>query len=310
MTDVVALGEPLVQLNAVTPGPLRYVVYFERHIAGSELNFCVAVALNGLSCSLIARVGDDEFGRAVIEYLRARGVDASHMVVDREAQTGIYFVQRHYPVPNRSVLVYYRRGSAGSRLSPSDLDEQLIKSARIVHSSGITLAISDSAREAVYRAFELARARTFDTNIRPKLWRSPDEAREAVLKALKAGVEVLVTDPDDTKILLGVSEPAEAYRRYKELGVNVLVYKEGARGAYVFWEGGSYFRPAFNVRVEDPTGAGDAMAGTFVALYLKGVDPRRALDAASAASALVVGVRGDNESIPTPEDAEEFLRSI
>ncbi|MDT7868896.1 MAG: bifunctional 2-dehydro-3-deoxygluconokinase/2-dehydro-3-deoxygalactonokinase [Thermoproteus sp.] len=310
MIRLAALGEPLVQLNAVTPGPLRYVNYFERHVAGSEANFCVAAVMAGASCGLVARVGDDEFGRAILEYLRGRGVDVSRVKVDGEAPTGIYFVQRHYPVPGRSVLVYYRRGSAGSRLSPEDVDVGYLRSADAVHSTGITLAISESAREAVYLAFEHAARRTFDTNIRPALWRSPEAAREAVLRALRGGVEVLFTDPDDTKIVLGTADPEEAYRRYRELGVDTLVYKEGARGAYVFHDGGRYFRRAYAVPVEDPTGAGDAMAGYFTALYLSGAPPERALDLAAAASTLVVTVRGDNEAVPTPAEAERLLSSL
>lgn len=310
MTDVVAVGEPLIQLNAVTPGPLRYVNYFEKHVAGSEANFCIAVVMNGLSCALMARVGRDEFGRNIVEYLRGRGVETAHIREDPEAPTGIYLVQRHYPVPNKSVLVYYRRGSAGSRLSPEDVDEEIVRRARIVHTSGITLAISDSAREAAYKAFEAAKSRSFDTNIRPALWRRPEDAREAVLRTLKYGVEVLVTDPDDAKIALGATDPDEVYKRYRELGVQILLYKEGPRGAYVFYEGARYFKPAYDVRVEDPTGAGDAMAGTFVALYLRGMSPERALDHATAAAALVVAARGDNEAVPGPEEAEELLKAL
>jgi len=93
LVDVVAIGEPLIQFNALTLGPLRYVNYFEKHIAGSKLNFCVAVVRNGLSCGLIARVGNDEFGRNIIEYARGVGIDVSRIKID-ESFTGIYFVQR------------------------------------------------------------------------------------------------------------------------------------------------------------------------------------------------------------------------
>lgn len=310
MISLVALGEPLIQLNAVTPGPLRYVTYFEKHVAGSEANFCIAATMAGARCSLIARVGDDEFGRNIVEYLRGRGVDVSHVKVDPGAPTGIYFVQRHFPVPGRSRLIYYRRGSAGSRVGPDDVDSSLISSADAVHSTGITLALSDSANRAVHKAFGEAKRRTFDTNIRPALWPDLAAARRAILDVLNYGVDVLVTDPDDTQILLGVRDPEEAYRKYRELGVQTLVYKLGAEGAYVFWNGGSYFRGALKVAVEDPTGAGDAVAGYFVALYLSGVDPRRALDLAVAASALVVGVRGDNEALPSPREAEELLKAL
>jgi 2-dehydro-3-deoxygluconokinase/2-dehydro-3-deoxygalactonokinase len=309
MVDVVALGEPLIQFNSFTLGPLRFVNYFEKHIAGSELNFCIAVIRNHLSCGLIARVGNDEFGRNIIEYSRSQGVDVSQIKID-DSFTGIYFVQRGYPIPLKSELIYYRKGSAGSKLSPEDVNEDYVRTAKLVHSTGITLAISESAKDAVFKAFELAKKRSFDTNIRPKLW-TPEKARETILKLLgKYDVEVLITDPDDTKILLGITDPDEAYRKYKELGVKTLLYKLGAKGAVVFKDNLKAFKEAYKVPVEDPTGAGDAMAGTFISLYLQGKDLEYALHHGIVASTLVVMVRGDNEITPTTEDAERFLKEF
>lgn len=309
MVDVVALGEPLIQFNSFTLGPLRFVNYFEKHIAGSELNFCIAVIRNHLSCGLIARVGNDEFGKNIIEYSRSQGVDISQIKID-DSFTGIYFVQRGYPIPLKSELIYYRKGSAGSKLSPEDVNEDYVRTAKLVHSTGITLAISESAKDAVFKAFELAKMRSFDTNIRPKLW-TPEKARETILKLLgKYDVEVLITDPDDTKILLGITDPDEAYRKYKELGVKTLLYKLGAKGAAAFKDNLKVFKEAYKVPVEDPTGAGDAMAGTFISLYLQGKDLEYALHHGIVASTLVVMVRGDNEMTPTTEDAERFLKEF
>jgi len=52
-----------------------------------------------------------------------------------------------YPLPGRSELIYYRKNSAGSKLSPEDIDEEYVRSAKLVHSSRITLAISDTAED-------------------------------------------------------------------------------------------------------------------------------------------------------------------
>jgi len=304
--DFVAIGEPLVQFNALTKGPLRFVNYFEKHIAGSELNYCIALARNGLSAGLIARVGNDEFGRNIIEYARSQNVDVSQIKID-DSFTGVYFVQRGYPVFNKSELIYYRKGSAGSRLSPDDIDENYIKKSRIVHSSGITLAISESARNAVFKAFELAKYRSFDTNIRLKLW-NEEEAKKHIMELFKKfDVEYLITDPSDTRILLGVTNPDEAYRIYRKQGIKVLLYKLGPEGAIAFDENNKFFEKSYDVLIEDPTGAGDAMGGTFIALCLKGETISKALKHAMSAAALVLTVRGDNENIPNYDDAEKIL---
>ncbi|WP_243678343.1 PfkB family carbohydrate kinase [Vulcanisaeta distributa] len=119
MPEVVALGEPLVQFNAVTDGPLRHVTYFEKHATGTEANVCVALVRLGVSCGLITRLGADEFGLFIYNWLRGgEGVDVSHIKFDPERPTGIYFVQRNYPIPGVSDVLYYRRGgSAASALS-------------------------------------------------------------------------------------------------------------------------------------------------------------------------------------------------
>lgn len=306
MQEVVAIGEILIQFNAFTPGPLRYVNYFEKHIAGSELNYCIAITMIGNKCYFVGRVGDDEFGRNAVEYARGRGVDVSYIKVDPEAPTGIYFVQRHFPVPDKSEMAYYRKGSAGSRLSPEDLPEELLKRVRLVHSTGITMAISDTARQAVLRAFELAKFKSFDTNIRLKLW-SADKARETIRKVLD-NLEFLITDPDDSKILIGETDPDRAAKIFIEkYGVKYLVYKLGPKGALVYYDGAKYEAPGYHVRVEDPTGAGDALGGVFISSILSGYTPENAIRYAIVAATLVVTIRGDNENIPTLKDIEKFL---
>lgn len=309
MVAVITLGEALIQLNAVTPGPLRYVNYFEKHIAGSELNFCIAIVRNGLSCGIITRVGNDEFGRNIIEYLLSKGIDISHVKID-EAQTGVYFIQRGYPVPNKSELIYYRKFSAGSKLRPEDVNEDYVRKALLVHSTGITLAISESARMAVFKAFELGNKRSFDTNIRLKLW-TPEEAKNVILRLLKKyDIEVLITDEDDSKILVDTTNSDEAYKKFREFGVRLLIFKRGAKGAILYYDNNKIEKEAFRVPVKDPTGAGDALGGTFVALYLRGKDVIYAFNHALVAASLVVTVRGDNELIPNEEEAEIFLNEM
>ncbi len=304
---IAAAGEPLIQLNSVTRGPLRYVKYFEKHVAGSELNFLVAARRNGVDASLIARVGNDDFGTEILEYARGLGIDVSAVKVV-PSYTGLYFVQRGYPVPGRSELVYYRSGSAGSSLSPSDLS--VVSSTDLFHTTGITAALSESALAAVKHGFQIAKKVSFDTNIRLRLW-SAEKAKSEIMALLaQRDLDYLITDPDDSQILIGERDPLAAYSQFRKLGVKVFVYKVGARGAYGFAEGEQRFQGGYTVEVEDPTGAGDALAGTFVSLHMMGRGLDYALAHAVAASALVVTVRGDNEIIPTEADAQKTIDGL
>ncbi|HII46910.1 MAG: PfkB family carbohydrate kinase [Pyrobaculum sp.] len=97
--------------------------------------------------------------------------------------------------------------------------------------------------------------------------------------------------------------------RFSSPTARVLFYKLGRKGAYLFYDGEKYFKPAYDVCVEDPTGAGDAIMSVFVALYFSGVNPQRAFEISTAAATLVITARGDNEAIPNINDAESFLSS-
>jgi len=310
LVDVISMGETMVQLNAFTSGPLRYVNYFEKHAAGTESNFAIGIVRMGYSAGWISRLGNDEFGRYILNFIRGEGVDVSRVVFDSEAPTGIYFIQRDYPVPGKSVVYYYRKGSAASRLKPEDVDVEYIASAKIFHTTGITLALSESCRKAALKAIEAARSGdtevSFDTNIRLKLW-SPEEARKVIMNYIGL-CDIIFTDPQDAGILLGEDDPSKAAEKFLELGPHTVVVKLGEKGAYAATsDGEKALKESFKVPVVDVIGAGDAFDAAFISCRLRGWSLERCLEVANAAGALCVTVRGDVEAIPTFEDVERFL---
>jgi 2-dehydro-3-deoxygluconokinase/2-dehydro-3-deoxygalactonokinase len=305
--DVVTLGESLIQLNAVTRGPLRHVTLFERHVAGAETTVAVCVRRQGLSSGLITRVGDDEFGKCILNWVRGEGVDTSQIRVDTIAPTGIYFVQRGFPIPSESKMFYYRKGSAGSRISPSDVDPDYLGAAKLFHTTGITPALSENALEATRKALEISISSnlivSFDTNIRPVLWGSIDNAVR-VLTPIIEKVDILFTDPRDASILLNVQDVDQMIDGFLKLGVETVVLKMGRKGAIAANRREKVSVQALEVYVEDPIGAGDAFAGTFITSRLKGRSLEESLKRAVIAGSLVVTVRGDEECLPSEEEID------
>ena len=310
MVDIVSMGETMIQLNAFTSGPLRHVKYFEKHAAGTESNFAVGSVRLGYSAGWISRLGDDELGRYIYNFLKGEGVDVSQVNFEKEAPTGLYFVQRDYPIPGKSVVYYYRKGSAASRLCPDDVRQEYLESARVFHTTGVTLALSKSCNEAVGKAFKISKKLgvmiSFDTNIRLKLW-SPDEARDEMLRYIPMS-DILFTDLNDGMIILGRNDPSEIADKFLSMGPETVVVKMGEKGGYFATSNGSSLsKSAFNVPVTDVTGAGDAFDAAFLCSRLKGCSIERSLDYANAAGALCVTVRGDIEAFPTFDDIEKFL---
>jgi 2-dehydro-3-deoxygluconokinase len=278
---------------------LRETSTFSRHIAGAEANVCVGLCRLGCSAAYITRVGDDEFGRVIVMRLRGEGVDVSRCVYDSRAPTGLVVREKREAGPVD--VLYYRRGSAASLLSPADLDARLIRGARFVLLSGITPALSSSCRETVFAAAELAQAAgvsvVLDPNIRLKLW-SADEAR-AVLRELMARVDIVMPGADEAELLTGSSDPRDAALDLLRLGPRLAIVKLGANGAVAVDADGIVEAPGVVIpRVVDPVGAGDAFAAGFLTGQLRDMDVASSLALANRCGAAAMLVPADQEGLP------------
>lgn len=303
--EVVTLGETMVLFTPVDPGPMRHAFLWKRYVAGAESNFAIGVARLGHSVGWISRLGDDEFGATIRNFIRGEGVDVSQVRTDPEAPTGCAFKERRELVPGK--VVYYRRGSAASRLAPDDLDPDYIGAARWLHVGGITPALSDSCRATVARAIAIARERgvrvSFDPNLRLRLW-DIDTAR-AVLLPLMAQADVLLPGLEEAELLVGEAQAERAAERLLALGPQLVVLKLGAQGSLAAHAGGVVRAPAIPLpRIVDPVGAGDAFAAGFVVAQLEGRPLEESLRIANACGACAMTVEGDVEGLPTWRDLE------
>lgn len=303
MPAVVTLGETMILFLAEQAGMLREATTFRRHVAGAESNVAVGLCRLGSSAGFISRVGDDEFGQMIVVRLRGEGVDVSHVIVDPEAATGVLFRERRELGPVD--VVYYRRGSAASRLSPADLDADYIRQARYLLLSGITPALSASCKETVFAAAEIAQAAgvtvVLDPNLRLKLWSR--EAARAVLRDLIGHTDIVLPGGDEAELLTGEQDPVRASTDLLGLGPRLVVVKLGARGA-VAVDGQTILEVAGAElpRVVDPVGAGDAFAAGFLAGNLRGMDLEASLALANRCGAQAMMVPGDQEGLPRWED--------
>ncbi|MCA1645848.1 MAG: sugar kinase [Chloroflexi bacterium] len=298
--DVVTLGESMVLLLAEQSGPMREATTFRRYIAGAESNLAIGLSRLGHAAGWISRVGDDEFGRAIVFRIRGEGVDTSHVISDDAAPTGLVIRERRDVGPIEQV--YYRRGSAASRLAAADLDAAYVGSARFLHLTGITPALSESCRQTVFAAADMARAAgvrvVLDPNYRSKLWAAP-EARE-VLRMLARHCDILLPGMDEAQLLTGLAEPEQAARELIGLGPRLVVIKLGAQGALALDAHGQVTRaPAVVVeRIVDPVGAGDAFAAGLLSGLLRDFTLAGALALANRCGALAMLSAGDMEALP------------
>jgi 2-dehydro-3-deoxygluconokinase len=302
---LVTLGETMALFSSDRVGPLRHADTMRVGIAGAESNVAIGVRRLEHPAAWIGRVGSDELGQLVLGRLRAERVDVDAAVVDPDAPTGLML--KEHRTADLARVTYYRRDSAGSRLRPGDLDEARIRAARVLHVTGITPALSDSARAAVHAAVETARAAgvpvSLDVNYRAALWSA--ERAGAELRDLARQAELVFAGEEEAELLVGAQGGHErAAAALAALGPRHAVLKLGAEGALAVTDGGLHREPALPVRAVDPVGAGDAFVAGYLAGLLDGCAGPECVRIGTRCGAFAVTVSGDWEGMPTRQELD------
>lgn len=293
---VLTFGETMLLLTGRDIGAVPDLEHMRIDTGGAESNVAIGLVRAGVPATWIGRVGTDPAGERVTADIGTEGVDVV-AVPDAERSTGIMMKER---LPDgRTRVTYHRRGSAGSALTPTDLPRSVVETAALVHVTGITLALSESAHDTVTAALDRAAAAgvpvSFDVNHRPKLI-GADAARDRY-RAVAARAAVVFAGDDEARLVLGRDEQDDDEESLAHdlaaLAQGRAVVKLGSRGAVASIDGVFTRRPATPVRVLDPVGAGDAFVAGWLAATLGGADAVEALDRAADAGALACTVESD-----------------
>jgi 2-dehydro-3-deoxygluconokinase len=285
--------------------PIARAGSFRKAYGGDTLNTLVAAARLGASTGYVTRVGDDPFAPFLLEAWRAEGIEVSQARLV-EGFNGLYFISL-LPGGERE-FTYYRRGSAASTMTPGDLDPAYIGSARVLHVSGISQAISPSCRETVLAAVRLAREQgvliSYDPNLRRKLWPSLAEARAAMHEVLPFADIVLPSAPEEMTELLEARTPEEGVERLWAAGVGTVAAKLSEKGCLLGYDGRLVAIPPFVPEaVVDATGAGDAFDGAFLHGLVSGLSPEEAARLAVVCAGLSLRSRGAIGGLPYRDEA-------
>jgi len=302
--DLVCLGEPLLELNR-RPGDAGASTYLEAH-GGDASNVAVAAARAGARAAFLSAVGDDLAGRSFLQLWSDEGVNAEAVRVDPERPTGLYFVshdaQGHH-------FTYLRKGSAASAYRLDEAAREAIRRAKIAFASGISLAISAEAADAVFEAMALAKESggrvAFDTNYRARLW-PPARAAALIRQAISLS-DIAFPGLEDMGALFGMSDPEEIVRLCLSLGPRTVALKMGAQGALLASGQARIRVPPFPARAVDATGAGDTFCGGFLARFAEGASPEEAGRFAACAAALATQGFGAVPPIPRRAAVEAAL---
>jgi 2-dehydro-3-deoxygluconokinase len=295
--DLVTLGEALIGLDS-GGRRIESASALSKSVGGAESNTAIGLARLGHRAAYIGRVGDDPLGREVERTLRGEGVDITHLVRDPARPTGLMLKERS---ASRVSVYYYRAHGAGSALEVSDVPLDVVERARVLHVTGVTLALGEGPRKAALAAAGAAQAAgvtvTLDANFRHKM---------GSVSQLVGWFEELVPFADhvllswsEASLCAGSSETS-AVRGYAcGLGVPAVIVKGPRGGAMACVDGHAVVEVApAPVQVVDPIGAGDGFAVGYLHGLLTGLDVASRLELGARVAGRVVSHVGDFEGLP------------
>jgi sugar/nucleoside kinase (ribokinase family) len=288
--------EPLGQVGGTFAGPFP---------SGDPAIYIDAVARLGQAAGYIGVVGQDDFGRCLLDRFARDGVDFSCGKVLPGRPTGVAFVA--YAQDGTRRFIFHWRDAAAGQLAPDQLQPEYFKDAQWLHLTGSTLAINESSRAAAYRALEVLPAGvpvSFDPNIRPEVL-TVEEIR-ALCRPVLDRADVFLPSAGEAMLFTGARSDADGCRMLAATG-KLVVLKQGVQGCRIFEHGSEIEVPGFVVAEIDPTGAGDAFCAGFTVAVLDGMRPPQAGRFANAVGALAVTKQGPMEGVPTKQEALAFI---
>lgn len=299
--DIISIGECMIELS--TGESLLHTETLHKHFGGDSMNTAVAAARLGSKVGYITKIGNDLFQEYLLDAWQAENIDISYVRLV-EGYNGLYFLSRQKT--GEKEFAYYRKKSAATTLSIDDIPEEYLDRASIVYSTGITQSLSDSARDAVKKAFILAKEKgctvAYDPNFRSRLW-SVDEAKEALDEVIEYIDIILLSDIHDAEKLYNMSSPDKIIKFFWDQGVQTVAVKTGKEGSVIGYNGEINQIPPHEAKVVDTTGAGDAYNGGFLHGIASGYTPFEAARIACIVASFQIQGLGAINPLPHKNEA-------
>ena len=310
MRDLYSIGEMVIDF---IPGSES--ASYIRKAGGAPANVAIAVTKNGLRAAMACKVGDDDFGRFLMDTLREYDVEIACPELCAEAVTTMAFVT--LAEDGERKFTFARKPGADMLLAEDDVKEAEIADSVIIHAGSCSLSARPEA-DATVKALRLGREHgrlvSFDVNYRNLMWNDDVDACAAAVKDILKYVDLLKISEEEVEMMGG---EAAIPALMAENDIALVVQTLGSKGARAYFGGGSFDVPGRKAKAVDATGAGDAFWGAFLSkLRILGVEKasdlteaiiRDALEYGNVSGCICVQQKGAIASIPTREQIEAYM---
>ena len=315
--DVIALGELLVDLNALHSNDFDSVVY-ESNPGGAPCNVLAMLSNLQKRTAFIGKVGDDFLGHALQQRIVRMGISTEGLSKEKKRNTTLAFLNDSKTYPHQ--YLFYRNRTADMNLDEGDVDADMLSRTRIFHFGSLSFT-HKRCRKATRKAIKAAKSKhrliSFDPNYRPVLWPGEEEARKwmlygcSVCDILKVEASELAFITQQTTIQNGVDFLQKHY------SISLILVTSGEAGSQAFMGNRKVYQEAFLTnRTIDTTGAGDTFLGCCLAYILEqGMELsdhqlQEMLFRANAAASLETTRKGAIRAMPTQAELEDYLKQL
>ena len=327
---IATLGELILRLKPPGKLRLRQATTFDVCHGGAEVNVASSLSQFGLESRLISALPTTELGEQALMSLRATGVDVKH-VARLAGRMGIYFLEDGADIRSGCVI-YDRQDTAFSALKAEHVDwGAAFEGVSWFHVSGITPAISASARDLCEAALRHAKSRgvhiSLDLNHRQRLWQYGQDATD-VMPELTTYADTLIAGRGDCSACLGFSPDgdgstddwyeeltADVMQRFPNLKRVAVTIRNSSSADCHKWAAhlrnndASLFSKQYHLHnVVDRVGTGDAFAAGLIYGLVDGMAEEDALQFGAAANALKHTIVGDTNMV-TVEEVKALVQS-
>lgn len=308
--SVLGIGEVMLRLSPLGNERISFCETFEKKAGGSELNVVSGISMLGKRTGMITKLPHNEIGKFARRQVRYCGSSDDYIIYDesQDMRLGIYYYESG-AYPRMSVVSYDRKNSSFTSFKKEELSESVYTSASVFHTSGITLALSESVRDNVIEMMKLFKENgtliSFDVNYRAALW-DEDTARETISRILPL-IDILFISEETSRRMFGMSGTLyEIHKKFGEKYPNLEIIASTKRlvtspkkhtfSSLVYdCKENRHFEeePYRDIDVVDRIGSGDAyVAGALYAL-LEYADIQKMAEYGDAMAALKNTVIGD-----------------
>ena len=276
------------------------------YASGSSGIFIRTAARMGAEAGIISGVGKDDFGKCILDHLRADGVDVSHVLTSSRSSTGVAFVMYHSN-GDRKFIFHWDNTPAVEAKMP-ELSE--LGDVSFFHMMGCALTsrkvYAKESIKTMHGLKERGAKISFDPNIREEHMKEPGDY--AIIQEVMASTNVFMPGVAELKLVTGEDDVEQAVKKCFEYPqMDIIALKNGSKGSTVYTRERRIDVGAYRVKALDATGAGDSFDGAFLASLALGRTLEEAAKAGAAAGALNAAAFGPMEGDISPETVAEMI---